>query len=156
MRLDPIDYRILDLLQRDARTTQVQIASAVKLSQPSVADRIKKLDESGAVLGYVARLDPRKVGNDIRAFVGVRVAHPRHHDAFTRRIQQIPEVLECHRVAGLDSYMLKVIARDTEALDELISETLRRLPGVTRTTTTVVLATLKETTAVPIQQPEEE
>lgn len=150
MRLDPIDYRILDLLQRDARTTQVQIASAVKLSQPSVADRIKKLDESGAVLGYVARLDPRKVGNDIRAFVGVRVAHPRHHDAFTRRIQQIPEVLECHRVAGLDSYMLKVIARDTEALDELISETLRRLPGVTRTTTTVVLATLKETTAVPI------
>ncbi len=156
MRLDPIDYRILDLLQRDARTTQVQIASAVKLSQPSVADRIKKLDESGTVLGYVARLDPRKVGNDIRAFVGVRVAHPRHHDAFTRRIQQIPEVLECHRVAGLDSYMLKVIARDTEALDELISETLRRLPGVTRTTTTVVLATVKETTAVPIQQPEEE
>ena len=156
MRLDPIDYRILDLLQRDARTTQVQIASAVKLSQPSVADRIKKLDQSGAVLGYVARLDPRKVGNDIRAFVGVRVAHPRHHDAFTRRIQQIPEVLECHRVAGLDSYMLKVIARDTEALDELISETLRRLPGVTRTTTTVVLATVKETTAVPIQQPEEE
>ncbi len=156
MHLDPIDYRILDLLQRDARTTQVQIASAVKLSQPSVADRIKKLDESGTVLGYVARLDPRKVGNDIRAFVGVRVAHPRHHDAFTRRIQQIPEVLECHRVAGLDSYMLKVIARDTEALDELISETLRRLPGVTRTTTTVVLATVKETTAVPIQQPEEE
>jgi Lrp/AsnC family leucine-responsive transcriptional regulator len=156
MRLDPIDYRILDLLQRDARTTQVQIASEVKLSQPSVADRIKKLDESGTVLGYVARLDPRKVGNDIRAFVGVRIAHPRHHDAFTRRIQQIPEVLECHRVAGLDSYMLKVIARDTEALDELISETLRRLPGVTRTTTTVVLATVKETTAVPIQQPEEE
>lgn len=156
MRLDPIDYRILDLLQRDARTTQVQIASAVKLSQPSVADRIKKLDESGAVLGYVARLDPRKVGNDIRAFVGVRVAHPRHHDAFTRRIQQIPEVLECHRVAGLESYLLKVVARDTEALDELISETLRRLPGVTRTTTTVALATLKETTAVPIQEPEEE
>ncbi len=59
-------------------------------------------------------------------------------------------------MAGVDSYMLKVIARDTEALDELISETLRRLPGVTRTTTTVVLATVKETTAVPIQQPEEE
>jgi Lrp/AsnC family leucine-responsive transcriptional regulator len=156
MRLDPIDYRILDLLQRDARVTQMQIASEVKLSQPSVAERIRKLDASGAVLGYVARLDPRKVGNDIRAFVGVRVAHPRHHDAFTRRVQQIPEVLECHRVAGTDSYMLKVVARGTEALDKLISETLRRLPGVTRTTTTVVLATVKETTAVPIQQPEDE
>src|SRR3954452_8796181 len=124
MTLDPIDYQILDLLQRDARVTQVQIAQAVGLSQPSVADRIRKLDASGAVLGYVARLDPRALGNDIRAFIGVRIAHPRHHDAFTRRIQQIPEVLECHRVAGLDSYVLKVVARNTETLDDLISGTL--------------------------------
>lgn len=156
MRLDPIDYRILDLLQRDARTTQMQIANAVRLSQPSVAERIRKLDSSGAVQAYVARLDPRRMGNDICAFVGVRIAHPRHHDAFTRRIQQIPEVLECHRVAGLDSYELKVVAKDTRALDELISGKLRRLAGVTRTTTTIVLATVKETTAVPIHTSEEE
>ena len=154
--MDPIDYRILDLLQRDARTTQAQIASAVGLSQPSIADRIKKLDASGAVLGYVARLDPRRVGNDIRAFIGVRISHPRHHDAFARRIQQIPEVLECHRVAGLDSYLLKVVARNTEALDDLISGTIRRLNGVTRTTTTIALATVKETTEVPIALAKEE
>ena len=149
--MDHIDYRILDLLQRDARTTQVQIAEAVGLSQPSVADRIRKLDQSGAVLGYVARLDARRMGNDIRAFIGVRVSHPRHHEGFTRRIQQIPDVLECHRVAGLDSYVLKVVSRNTETLDDLISGTLRRLPGVTRTTTTIVLATVKETTVVPLQ-----
>jgi Lrp/AsnC family leucine-responsive transcriptional regulator len=149
--MDHIDYRILDLLQRDARTTQVQIAEAVGLSQPSVADRIRKLDQSGAVLGYVARLDPRRMGNDIRAFIGVRVSHPRHHEGFTRRIQQVPDVLECHRVAGLDSYVLKVVSRNTETLDDLISGTLRRLPGVTRTTTTIVLATVKETTVVPLQ-----
>ena len=152
MKFDPIDYRILDLLQQDARTTQVQIASAVGLSQPSVADRIRKLDASGAIRGYVARLDPCALGNDIRAFIGVRISHPRHHDAFTKRIQQIPEVLECHRVAGLDSYVLKVVARNTGALDDLISDTLRRLAGVTRTTTTIVLATVKETTAVPLQE----
>ena len=150
MRLDPIDYQILDLLQRDARTTQVEIATTVGLSQPSVADRIRKLDASGAVLGYVARLDPRALGNDIRALVGVRIAHPRYHDAFTRRVLNIPEVQECHRVAGLDSYVLKVMARNTTALDDLLSGTLRRIPGVTSTTTTVVLATVKETTAVPI------
>jgi len=153
MRFDTIDYRILDLLQRDARLTQAQIAAEVKLSQPSVAERIRKLDGSGAVLGYVARLDPRRAGNDLCAFVGVRIAHPRHHDAFTRRIQKIPQVLECHRVAGLDSYLLKVVARDTAALDDLISGTLRRLTGVTRTNTTIVLATVKETTVVPIQVP---
>ena len=152
MKLDTIDYRILDLLQRDARTTQVEIAAEVGLSQPSVAERIRKLDASGAIRGYVAKLDPRALGNDIRAFIGVRISHPRHHEAFTRKIQQIPEVLECHRVAGLDSYLLKVVARNTEALDDLISGTLRRLAGVTRTTTTIALATVKETTAVPLQQ----
>jgi Lrp/AsnC family leucine-responsive transcriptional regulator len=149
--MDPIDYQILDLLQRDSRTTQVQIAQAVGLSQPSVADRIRKLDASGAVLGYVARLDPRALGNDIRAFIGVRVAHPRHHDAFCKKILMMPEVLECHRVAGLDSYLLKVVARNTGALDDLISNGIRRLAGVTRTTTTIVLAPVKETTAVPLQ-----
>src|SRR3954469_5973023 len=150
MTLDPIDYQILDLLQRDARTTQVQIAAAVGLSQPSVADRIRKLDASGAVVGYVARLDPRAMGNDIRAFVGVRIAHPKHHEGFIKRIQGIPEVLECHRVAGLDSYQLKVVARDTESLDGLLPDVLPRIPGVTRTPTPIVLTAVKETTAVPI------
>src|SRR5581483_11841974 len=122
--MDPIDYQILDLLQRDARTTQVQIAEAVGLSQPSVAERVRKLEEGGVVLGYVARLDAR----------------------------QIPDFLECHRVAGLDSYLLKVVSRNPATLDELLSGTLRRIPGVTRTTTTIVLATVKETTVVPLQQ----
>jgi Lrp/AsnC family leucine-responsive transcriptional regulator len=150
LALDTIDYQILDLLQRDARATQMQIAAAVGLSQPSVADRIRKLEESGAIQGWVARLDAKRMGNDIRAFIGVRISHPRHHDAFTRRILEIPEVLECHRVAGLDSYVLKVVTRDTGSLDDLISGQLRRLSGVTRTQTTIVLATVKEATAVPL------
>src|SRR5438067_10422749 len=131
--IDPIDYQILSLLQDDARTTQMVIADAVGLSQPAVADRVRKLEERGAIQGYVARLEPRLLGNDIRAFVGVRVAHPRHHDAFVRKIVEIREVLECHRVAGLDSYLLKVVTRDTRTMDELVSDTLRRIPGVTRT-----------------------
>src|SRR5919109_4439360 len=140
---DPIDYQILALLQGDARTTQMAIADAVGLSHPAVADRVRKLEERGAIQGYVARLDPRLLGNDIRAFVGVRIAHPRHHDAFIRKILEVDEVLECHRVAGLDSYLLKVVSRNTETLDGLISETLRRIAGVTRTTTTIVLASAK-------------
>ena len=152
--IDPIDYQILSLLQDDARTTQMVIADAVGLSQPAVADRVRKLEERGAIQGYVARLEPRLLGNDIRAFVGVRVAHPRHHDAFVRKIVEIREVLECHRVAGLDSYLLKVVTRDTRTLDELVSDTLRRIPGVTRTHTTVVLATVKEQTQIPLPSPD--
>src|SRR2546430_12896706 len=100
--MDPIDYQILDLLQRDARTTQVQIAEAVGLSQPSVADRIRKLDQAGAVLGYVARLDPRRMGNDVRAFIGVRISPPRPPHALTPPIPQIPHLLELPRRAGPD------------------------------------------------------
>jgi Lrp/AsnC family leucine-responsive transcriptional regulator len=148
--MDTIDYRILDLLQRDSRTTQADIAEAVGLSQPSVAERVRKLEASGAVAAWVAILDPRRMGNDVRAFIGVRIAHPRYHDGFAKRIQGLPEVLECYRVAGNDTYLLKVITRTTESLDKLISETLRRLPGVTRTQTTIALATVKEGTAVPL------
>jgi len=153
MTFDQIDYQILALLQADAQTTQVEIADAVGLSQPAVADRVRKLEERGAILGYVARLDPRLMGNDIRAFVGVRIAHPRHHDAFIRKILEVEEVLECHRVAGLDSYLLKVVTRNTETLDQLISETLRRIAGVTRTHTIVVLSTVKEVTCIPLPAP---
>jgi Lrp/AsnC family leucine-responsive transcriptional regulator len=153
MALDPIDYQILDLLQSDAQTTQMAIAAKVGLSQPAVADRVRKLEESGAIVGYVARLDPRAMGNDVRAFVGVRISHPRHHEPFARRIAELPEVLECHRVAGLDSYLLKVVTRDTESLDRLISDALRRIAGVTRTHTTVVLSAVKEETRVPLQPP---
>ena len=152
MAIDPIDYQILDLLQTDAQTTQMDIAAKVGLSQPAVADRVRKLEESGAIVRYVARVDPRAMGNDIRAFVGVRISHPRHHEPFARRILDLPEVLECHRVAGLDSYLLKVVTRDTESLDRLISDSLRRIAGVTRTHTTVVLSAVKEETRVPLQQ----
>src|SRR5438445_3637254 len=140
---DPIDYQILGLLQGDARTPQMAMAEEVGLSQPAVADRVRKLEERGAIQGYVARLEPRLLGNDIRAFVGVRIAHPRHHDGFIRKILEIVEVLECHRVAGLDSYLLKVVTRDTRSLDELVSETLRLIPSMRRTHTTVALTRVK-------------
>src|SRR5207237_8408811 len=99
------------------------------LCQPAAPGPVRKVKERGAIQGYVPRLDPRLLGNDIRAFVRVRIAHPRHHDGFIRKILEIDEVLECHRVAGLDSYLLKVVTRDTRSLDELVCETPRRIPA---------------------------
>src|SRR5207248_8900738 len=120
------------------------IAEEVGLSQPAVADRVRKLEERGAIQGYVARLEPRLLGNDIRAFVGVRIAHPRHHDGFIRKIVEIGEVLECHRVAGLDSYLLKVVTRDTASLVGLACESLRRIPGGPRANTPRALITVTD------------
>jgi len=148
--IDPIDYRILALLQADARVTQAVMARAVGLSQPAVAERVRKLEAQGVIRGYVARLDPKPLGREIRAFIGVSVDHPRFHESFAKRVRALPEVLECHRVAGVDSYLLKVMTQNTDTLDRLIGDQIRRIPGVTRTHTTVVLSAIKEEVGIPL------
>ncbi len=142
--MDQADLRIVDLLQRNARTTQIELAKAVGLSQPAVAERIRKLEERGVITGYAARVDAAELGIDITAFVGVGIEHPKFFDGFTKKVKALDEVLECHRVAGEDSYLLKVKTRNTRTLDRLLVEVLRTTPGVTRTHTTIVLASIKE------------
>jgi Lrp/AsnC family leucine-responsive transcriptional regulator len=142
--LNEIDYKIIELLQRNARATQSEVAAEVGLSQPAVAERIRKLEQEGVITGYLARLDGRKLGKDITAFIGVGIGHPKHNANFARKILATPDVLECHHVTGQDSYLLKVITENTETLDKLISEQIRVIPGVTRTHTTIVMSTVKE------------
>ncbi len=153
--MDARDADIVELLQRDGRRPQAEIAQHVHLSQPAVAERIRKLEERGVITGYSARVDPAKLGKDVTAFVGVAISHPRHFEAFMQRIQALPDVLEAHRVVGRDSYLLKVRTKNTASLDRLLVGTLRTIPGVTRTETTVVLASVKETTFVPVDREEE-
>lgn len=155
--MDDIDQRLLDLLQRNGRATQLELSREVGLSQPAVAERIKKLEEREVILGYTARVDAAQLGLDITAFVGVGIDHPKHFDGFLRRVKGLEEVLECHRVAGADSYLLKIKTRNTRTLDRLLVEVLRTIPGVTRTCTTIVLASIKEETHIhPILAEEEE
>ncbi len=144
MLLNPIDYKILDILQRDARITQCDLASAVGLSQPAVAERIRKLEQEGFIKQYVAQVDARKLGKDITAFIGVGIEHPKFNKNFAKHIQAIPDILECHHVTGQDSYLLKVKTESTERLDCLISEKIRTIAGVTRTHTTIVMSSVKE------------
>lgn len=153
--MDAKDTEILVALQRDGHRTQQELAQLVGLSQPAVAERIRKLEERGVITGYVARVDPPKLGQGVTAFVWVGISHPKYFDAFARRIAELPGIQEAHRVAGRASYLLKVRTRNTTSLDELLIDGLRRIPGVVRTETTVVLASIKEDTFVPVAEPEE-
>ncbi|MBN9681694.1 MULTISPECIES: Lrp/AsnC family transcriptional regulator [unclassified Corallococcus] len=148
--MDALDYRIVDMLQRDGRATQLELSRGVKLSQPAVAERIRKLEEKGVITGYTARVDATQLGKDITAFIGVSIEHPKHFEGFARKVAELSDVLEAHRVAGQDSYVLKVKTANTRTLDSLLVETLRTIPGVTRTSTTIVLSTLKEDTHVRV------
>lgn len=145
--LDPIDYKLIELLQARGRASQLELAQAVGLSQPAVAERIRKLEEIGVISGYAAHVDARLLGKDITAFIGVFTNHPRYHERFVQQIAEISDVLECYRVAGADSYLLKVKTENTSSLDDLIAR-IRSIGGVERTQTTIAIATLKETTEI--------
>ena len=144
MVFDQIDYKLIDSLQKNARMTQLEMAALVGLSQPAVAERMRKLEQEGIITGYSARVDGKKLGKDITAFIGVRIEHPKYNAGFGKKVLAIPDVLECHRITGPDSYLLKVVTEDTQTLDSLISDLLRHIPGVTRTLTTVVTSSIKE------------
>ena len=146
--MDATDIAILLRLQQDGRATQQELGRAVGLSQPSVAERIKKLEEKGVIKGYAAKVDAALLGKEITAFIGVSIEHPRHFDAFAVAVGQLDDILECHRVAGEDSYLLKVKCANPAALDDLLVGTLRTLDGVTRTHTTIVLRSIKESTLI--------
>ena len=143
LELDEIDRRLLDLLQEDCRTPLVRLGEQVGLSAPSVLERIKKLEGAGIVTGYRAILDAKRLGLDITAFIGVSIANQRDIDKFAEQMMRYADVLECHHVTGDESFILKVKAANTSALEKLLGD-IRSVEGVTRTVTSVVLSTAKE------------
>ncbi|MEI6361116.1 MAG: Lrp/AsnC family transcriptional regulator [Actinomycetes bacterium] len=139
--MDEIDLKILGALSEDGRATYSELADQVGLSGPSTADRVRRLEERGAVRGYCALVDPVALGLDLTAFISVTLEGTKSRTAFLAALATYPEVVECHHVAGDDDYLLKVYAAGTLGLEAFISDRLRTLPGIARTRTTVVLST---------------
>ena len=113
------------------------------MSAPAVMERVKKLEAGGVIRGYQALIDGKKVGKDITPFIGVSVGNQRDIDKFAAQMMRYPDVLECHHVTGEESFVLKVKAANTAALEKLLGQ-IRSVEGVTRTVTKVVLSTAKE------------
>jgi Lrp/AsnC family leucine-responsive transcriptional regulator len=151
---DATDRAILELLQEDCKQPLAAIGQKVGLKAPAVVERIHKLEEAGAVTGYVALLDARRLGKNVTAFIGVSTDHPRAIGGLERQVAAIADVLECHHVTGAHTLMLKVKTHDTETLEELI-ESIRSLAGVERTETMVVLSTYTERMRVNLKDSEE-
>ena len=141
--LDQIDLKILYILQNSGRTRLADIADEVDLSAPAVMERVKKLEASGVIKGYQALLDGKKVGKDITAFIGVSIGNQGDIDQFAKQMLSYPDVLECHHVTGDESFILKVKAANTAALEKLLAQ-IRSVEGVTRSVTKIVLSTAKE------------
>jgi len=152
--IDQTSRVILETLQSDARISNAEIARRIGLAPSAVFERIKKLEERGAVRGYNANIDPAAVDLGLLAFVLVRADERGGAPRTEAALVAIPEVQEVHHVAGEDCFMLKVRARDTAALNDLLANQIGSLESVRSTKTTIVLRTAKETSTIPIASQE--
>ncbi|KAB0651133.1 Lrp/AsnC family transcriptional regulator [Burkholderia diffusa] len=150
--LDKIDRGILDMLQQDGRVSNARLAEAFSLSETSCWRRLRRLEEAGLIAGYHARLDRRKLGLGVMAFVQiVCTQHSEEVTAeFERLIQASPNVLACDNTTGEADFLLQVVAADLDDYSHFVERVLRRLPGVLSIRSNLSLRQLKSTQRLPI------
>lgn len=150
--LDRIDREILRRLQDDGRLSNVSLARSINLSPTPCLERVRRLEAEGYILGYVALLDPQKLGVGVISFVQVLLDRttPDVFERFKEGIGLCPEVLECHMVAGGFDYLLKVRTRDMFEYRNFLGDKLAGLPGISQTHTYVVMEEVKATHALTV------
>lgn len=155
MRLDDLDARdraILRVMQQDGRLTNAELAERVGLSPSACLRRLKLLEESGLVAGYAMILDQKACGLPGTAFVFITLDQQGRQalDTFEAAVRGVPEILECHLLAGASDYLVRVVFRDAADLERIHTEILTRLPGVVRVNSTLTLREVKKTTRLPV------
>ena len=150
--LDKIDIAILRTLQEDGRITNAALAETVGLSPSACLRRVRILEDSGLVAGYAMILDQKACGLPGTAFVFITLDQQGRQalDAFEDAIKAVPEIPECHLLAGQSDFMVRVVYRDAADLERIHTEILTRLPGVMRVNSTMALREVKRTTALPV------
>lgn len=152
MKLDETDKKILNILQSDARITNVQLASEIGISPPAMLERVKRLETNGVIRQYVALLDSEKINRRIITLVAISLTmhQATSIDNFIKQIKKMDEVLECYHISGDGDFLLKIISEDILAYEKFLLEKLTKIKGVNKVNTTVVLSTIKFNTKILI------
>ena len=152
MQLDPTDRRILQVLQRDGRISNADLAERIALSPSACHRRVQRLETDGFIAGYVALVNPRKIGKPTTVFVEITLNGQSDDvlDSFERAVARIPDVLECHLMAGSADFLLKLMVEDTEDFARIHRQYLARLPGVAKMQSSFALRTVVKTTALDL------
>ncbi len=152
MSLDEIDRRILRALQRNGRMSNAELSDEVHLSPSACHRRVQRMEKEGYIKDYVALLDARKLNVPTTVFVEITLRGQADDilDAFEKSVARIPDVLECHLMAGTADYLLKVVAENTEDFARIHRQYLARLPGVQGMQSSFALRTVFKTTALPV------
>ncbi len=151
--LDKYDQQILNLLQKNGRITNQELAEAIKLSPSPTLRRVKQLEENGLIDGYVALLNAKKLGLSLMAFIGISMDKhtPERFDNLESTLSNYPEVLECHLITGQSAdYLLKVIVKDMDAYQQFLLDKLTKIEGVTGVHTSFVMKSPINTTSLAV------
>ena len=150
--MDQIDRKILGALQEEGRITNQALATKCGLSTAACFERVRRLRESGVILGYTALLDPAKLDRELMVFIEVLLDRTTDDafSAFAAHVRKLPDVIECHMVAGGFDYLLKVRVADMAAYRTFLDDTLVALPGIRETRTYAVLEEVKHTSRLPV------
>ena len=145
MKLDDIDKRILNILQDDARITNVQLAAKIGISPPAMLERVKRLEKNGIIRKYAALLDAEKIGKNTFALVSVSLSMHQVSsiEIFAKEIKKLDEVLECYHVTGNSDFLLKVAVKNVQEYERFILEKFTKIKGVNKINTSFILSTFK-------------
>lgn len=152
MELDATDRRLLTALQKNGRITNAELSEQVNLSPSACHRRVQRLEEEGFIASYVALLDARRMGRPTTVFVEITLQGQADEvlDAFEREVAKVPDILECHLMAGTADYLLKILAEDTDDFARIHRQYLSRLPGVAQMHSSFALRTVFKTTAMKV------
>ena len=152
LKLDKIDRKILDILQSNAKITNAQLSKEIGLSPAPTLERVKKLELSGVIKSYHAKLDIEKIGLGVSTFVYVTLKghNKKNIDVFLEEINKIEEVIECHHITGSGDFILKIIAEDIASYQKLMLEKVSDIAVVDNLQSMVILSTFKDSKVMPI------
>ena len=142
--LDEVDLKILRLMQANARISNADLARELEMAPSAVLERVKKLEQKKVILQYNASINPLAVNQKLLAFIFIKVKDMGSDAKIAAIMAKIPEVQEIHHVAGEDCFLVKVRTEDSASLMELMRKSLKNIPDVLSTKTTIVLETVKE------------
>ncbi|MEP1472606.1 MAG: Lrp/AsnC family transcriptional regulator [Halieaceae bacterium] len=153
MSLDRKEREILHLLQTEGRISNVELAERVGLSESPCFRRVKRLEEEGFIQGYLARLDQRKLGLQVTAFVQVSLEKDdKSQAAFLARVAAEEHIIECHAMSGSHDFLLKVVAHNMDHFSELSMQRILKFPGVKNMESNFSLMAIKQSQAMPLSE----
>ena len=150
-KLDKIDLKILKILQENSKITNLDLSKRIGLSPAPTLERVKKLETSGIISNYHAKVEPKKLGLNVKTFILVDLAWHKENalDNFLSKINQIDEIVSCYIITGEADFLLKVVTKNIPSYEQLLFTTLSRIEEIERLKTLMILSTVKDSTVLP-------